>query len=158
MKDDDDSDEEIVSQSSYTPDLVRHAAVHGFTKDQLYEAELALQDSSVRRRVEETITPVPTNMKVELVRNIMKALIDVHQMTMKPWSGKLPRPRDSPAMTLGDCAVKDKHGRQQMIGGTLAKALQSSPSPAMWETPETLGSGFCVALPIRVSHRDGWAF
>lgn len=48
LTDDDDSDEEVAFQSPYTPDLVRHVTVHGFTKDQLYEAELALQDSSVR--------------------------------------------------------------------------------------------------------------
>lgn len=39
LEDDDDTDEEIVSQSPFTPDLVRQAAVHGFTKDQLVEAE-----------------------------------------------------------------------------------------------------------------------
>ena len=44
MMNDEDSDEEVVPQSPLTPDLVRHAAVHGFTKDQLYEAELALQN------------------------------------------------------------------------------------------------------------------
>jgi hypothetical protein len=77
-------------------DLVRQVAIHGFTKDQLYETELALQDSSVRQQVEETITSVSMDMKVELVRNIMKALIDVHRITMTPWLGKLPWPRESP--------------------------------------------------------------
>jgi hypothetical protein len=77
-------------------DLVRQVAIHGFTKDQLYETELALQDSSVRQQVEETITSVSMDMKVELVRNIMKALIDVHRITMTPWLGKLSWPRESP--------------------------------------------------------------
>jgi hypothetical protein len=49
LTDDDESDEEIV-QSPYTPDLVRQAAVHGFTKKKLVEAEMALQDSSIQRR------------------------------------------------------------------------------------------------------------
>jgi hypothetical protein len=46
LTDDDDSDEEVAFQSPYMPDLVHHVTVHGF-KDQLYEVELALQDSSV---------------------------------------------------------------------------------------------------------------
>jgi hypothetical protein len=44
LEDDDDSDEEVMSQSPLTPDLVRHAAVHGFSKAQLYDAEMAMQD------------------------------------------------------------------------------------------------------------------
>jgi hypothetical protein len=42
LSDDDDSDDEIV-QSPYTPDLVHLAAVHGFTKEKLVEAEIALR-------------------------------------------------------------------------------------------------------------------
>jgi hypothetical protein len=41
LSDDDHSDDEIV-HSPYTPDLVRQAAVHGFTKEKLVEAEMAL--------------------------------------------------------------------------------------------------------------------
>jgi hypothetical protein len=134
LANDDDTDDEIVSQSPDMPDLVRQAALHGFTKDQLFEAELALQESLVRRRVEETKTLVSMDMKVELVRHIMKALIDVRRTTMKPWSGKLPRPRQSPVMTLDDCTIKDKRGRRPMTGGTFVDALRSSPSPATWET------------------------
>lgn len=52
---------EVATQSPYTLDLVRHATVHGFTKDRLCEAELALQDSSVRRRVEAPTTPATMN-------------------------------------------------------------------------------------------------
>jgi hypothetical protein len=63
------TDDEVATQSPYTPDLVRHAAVHGFTKDRLCEAELALQDSSVR--------------------NIMRVLIDVRRLAVSPWLGKL---------------------------------------------------------------------
>jgi hypothetical protein len=59
--DDEDSDEEVVPQSPLMLDLVRHAAVHGFTMDHLYEAELALQNSSVQRRVEQTLTPASMN-------------------------------------------------------------------------------------------------
>jgi hypothetical protein len=115
-------------------DLVRHVAVHGFTKDQLYEAALALQDSSVNRRVEEPITPASMNMKVELVRNIIKALTDVRRMTITPWSGKLPQPRESLAMTLGDYIVKVRRGRRQVTRGTFVEALRSSPTPVTWDT------------------------
>ena len=73
----DDDHSEVASQSPFTPDLVRQAAVHGFSKEQLCEAEMALQDSSVRRRVEASASPAPTDKKVVLVRNIMKAWIDV---------------------------------------------------------------------------------
>jgi hypothetical protein len=45
------------------PKLVRHAAVHGFSKEELYEAKLALQDSSVHQRVEEPVTLGSTNAK-----------------------------------------------------------------------------------------------
>jgi hypothetical protein len=89
LTDDDDTDEDV-SQSPFTPDLVRQAAVHGFTKEHLVQAELALHNSSVRRQVEQTITPVSMDSKVAHVRTIMKALIDVRRTTMKPWSGKLP--------------------------------------------------------------------
>ena len=88
--DDDDSDEEVTSQSPYTLDLVCHAAIHGFSKEQLYEAEIALQDSSVHRWVQEPMTPASTDTKVVLVRNIMKAWMDVWRTAMRPWSGKLP--------------------------------------------------------------------
>ena len=44
LADDDDSDEEVTSQLPFTPDLVRHATVHGFSRAQLYEAEMELQD------------------------------------------------------------------------------------------------------------------
>jgi hypothetical protein len=56
LSDDDDSDDEIV-QSPYAPDLVHLAAVHGFTKEKLVEAEIALQDSSIQRRVEVSTSP-----------------------------------------------------------------------------------------------------
>lgn len=52
LDDSDDSDEEVAFQSPLMLDLVRHVAVHGFTKDKLFDTELALQDSSVCRRVE----------------------------------------------------------------------------------------------------------
>lgn len=90
LTDDGDSDE-VIAQSPYTLNLVRHVVVHGFTKDQLYEAELVLQDSSVKRWVEQPITPALMNSKVELVRNIMKALTDVHWPARTPWFGMLPR-------------------------------------------------------------------
>ena len=38
----DDDHSEVASQSPFTPDLVRQAAVHGFSKEQLCEAEMAL--------------------------------------------------------------------------------------------------------------------
>ena len=38
----DDDDSEVASRSPFTPDLVRQAAVHGFSKEQLCEAEMAL--------------------------------------------------------------------------------------------------------------------
>jgi hypothetical protein len=44
----DDDESEIASQSPSTLDLICQAAVHGFSKEQLSEAERALQDSSVR--------------------------------------------------------------------------------------------------------------
>jgi len=43
---------------------VRQAAVHGFSKAQLYEAEMALQDSSVHQRVEASTSPVSMDTKV----------------------------------------------------------------------------------------------
>jgi hypothetical protein len=36
LEDDDDFDEEVVSQSPLTPELKRHAAIHGFIEDQLF--------------------------------------------------------------------------------------------------------------------------
>jgi hypothetical protein len=79
-------------------------------------------------------------MKVEHVRKIMKALTNVHRTNMKPWSGKLPQPRESPLMTLGDCAVKFKRGKWQVMRSTLSEALCSSPPPATSRTAETLGT------------------
>jgi len=38
----DDDDSEVASQSPFTPDLVRQAAVLVFSKEQLCEAEMAL--------------------------------------------------------------------------------------------------------------------
>jgi len=67
LADDDDSDEEVASQSPYTPDLECHAAVHGFTKDQLIEAELALRDSLIHRRVEQPMSSASTDLKVKFV-------------------------------------------------------------------------------------------
>jgi hypothetical protein len=119
LEDDDDSDEEVMSQSPSTLDLVRHAAVHGFSRAQLYDAEMAMQDSSVHRRVEEPVTPDSTNAKAVMIRNIMKALIDVRWTAVKPWSEKLPRPRVSLMMTLGDCSVRAGNGQRSCIGGTL---------------------------------------
>jgi hypothetical protein len=119
---DDDSDDEVAIQLPYTPDLVRHAAVHGFTKDCLCEAKLALRDSSIWRRVEAPSSPVTTNSKVQFVHNIMRALTDVRRPAVSPWLGKLPRPRELPALTLGDCLVKVRGGRK-----TLAEALQPLP-------------------------------
>jgi hypothetical protein len=72
LMDDDGSDEEVI-QSPYTPDLVRQAAVHGFVKDQLVEVEMALQDSSIQRQVEASVSLASSDTKVVLVRNIIKA-------------------------------------------------------------------------------------
>jgi len=118
------------------PNLVRQAAVHGFSKEQLCEAEMALQDSSVRRREEASASPAPTDNKVVLVRNIMKAWIDVRRTARTLWSGKLPRPRISPVITLGDCAVTDVHGRRPVARGTLTEVLRetSSATPATTKT------------------------
>jgi hypothetical protein len=77
LADDDDPDEEVVSQSPLTPELVRLAAVHGFSKEKMYDAELALQDSSICRRVEGPVSPVSTDTNAIFVRRIMKALTDV---------------------------------------------------------------------------------
>jgi hypothetical protein len=64
---DDESDEET-GQSPFTPDLVRHAAVHGFAKEQLFEAEIALQDPLIQRRVETSTSPAASDEKVMLMR------------------------------------------------------------------------------------------
>jgi len=47
--------------------------------------------------------------------------------------GKLPRPRKSPALTLGDCVIKGRGGRRRY---TLAEALSSSPSPTNLQTDQ----------------------
>jgi hypothetical protein len=151
LMDDDGSDEEVV-QSPYTPDLVRQAAVHGFVKEQLVKAEMALQDSSIQRQVEASASPASSDTKVVLVRNIIKAWTERRRTSMAPWSGKLPRPRTSPAMTLGDCSAMDLRGRRSVVGGTLAEALgwSSSPSPAKME-PTLIGvhraSSFQIQKP-----------
>ena len=72
LADDDESNEEF-DQSPYTPDLVRQVAVHGFGMEKLVEAEMALQDSSIQRRVEASSSPASSDTKVVLVRNIIKA-------------------------------------------------------------------------------------
>ena len=72
LADDDESDEEF-DQSPYTPYLVRQATVHGFGMEKLVEAEMALQDSSIQRRVEASSSPASSDTKVVLVRNIIKA-------------------------------------------------------------------------------------
>jgi hypothetical protein len=118
IADDDESDEEII-QSLFTPDLVRQAAVHGFGKEKLAEAETALHDSSIQRRVEASTSPASSDTKVVLVRNIFKSWVDRRRPSMTPWSGKLPRPRTSPAMTLGDCAATILRGRRSVLGGIL---------------------------------------
>jgi hypothetical protein len=61
------------------------------------------------------------------VRNIIKSWTDRRRVSMTLWSGKLPRPRTSPAMTLGDCAATILRGRRSVVGGTLAEALGRSP-------------------------------
>jgi hypothetical protein len=90
LEDDDDFNEEVVSQSPLTPELKLHAAVHGFTEGQLFEVELVLRDSSVRRRVEQSVSPASSDSKVKFVRNILKALTDVRRTSIKSWSGRLP--------------------------------------------------------------------
>ena len=90
LVDDDDSNEEVTSQSPLTPDLVHHASVHGFSRAHLYEAEMALQDSSVHRQVEEPLTLGSTDIKAVMVWKILKALTDVRRTAVKPWSRKLP--------------------------------------------------------------------
>jgi hypothetical protein len=88
LEDDDDSDE-VTSHSPSTPDLVHHAAVHGFSRAQSCEAEMAMQDSSVHRRVEGSLTPDSMDTKTTLVHNILTALTDVWRTAIKPWSGRL---------------------------------------------------------------------
>jgi hypothetical protein len=73
----DDDESEIASQSPSTLDLICQAAVHGFSKEQLSEAERALQDSSVRQRVEALASPASSDKEAVMVRNIVKAWIDV---------------------------------------------------------------------------------
>jgi hypothetical protein len=90
-----------------------------------------LQDSSVHQRVEEPVTPGSTNAKAVFVRRIMKALTDVWRTVVTPWSGKLPRPRVSPVMTLGDCATEAQRGRQRIHVGTLTKALEQVTSSTL---------------------------
>jgi len=89
LADDDESDEKF-DQSPYTPDLVRQAAVHGFGKEKLAEAEMALQDSSIQRRVEASSSPASSDTKVVLVHNIIKAWTARRRPSLTPWSGKLP--------------------------------------------------------------------
>lgn len=101
-----DEDLEVAPQSPLTPDLIRQAAVHGFSREQLCEAEMALQDSLVHRRVEASASPASTDKKAVLARNIVKAWIGDRRTAMTSWSGKLPHPRISPLITLGDCAVR----------------------------------------------------
>lgn len=49
--DDESEDSDLESPMPLTPDLVRHAAVHGFTKENLIEAEKVLEDSAGWRSV-----------------------------------------------------------------------------------------------------------
>jgi hypothetical protein len=95
----DEDDPVITSQSPFTPDLVRQAAVHGFSKEQLVEVEIALNDSSIRRRVEASMSPTASDKKVVLVRNIFEAW--GRRSAVAPWVGILPPPRRSPSLTRG---------------------------------------------------------
>lgn len=99
------------------------------------------QDSSVHRRVEGPVSPGSTDTKAVFVRRIMKALTDVRRTAVTPWSGKLPRPRVSPMMTLGDCAAEAQRGRRRIKVGTVTEALEhiTSSSSAMRKTPAAAG-------------------
>jgi hypothetical protein len=156
LMDDDDTDDKIV-QSPYMPDLVRQAAVHGFAKEQLVEAEMALQDSSIQRRVEASLSPTTSDTKVVLVRNIIRAWTARQRALMTPWSGKLPRPRTSPAMTLGDCTATFLRGQRLVAGGTLAEALGRSFASSPAKTVQTLNgvhgdhrSSLCFKIKTRL--------
>ena len=90
---------------------------------------MALQDSSIQQRVEASSSLASSDTKVVLVRNIIKAWTARQRPSLTPWSGKLPRPRALPAMTLGDCTTTLLRGRRPTAGGTLAEVLErSSPS------------------------------
>lgn len=77
----------------------------------------------------------------------MKALIDIRRPERTPWSGRLPRPRKSPAVTLGDCVVKVRHGKRQVTKGTIAEILRSSPSPVSLEVSRLSGDQFRIQIP-----------
>lgn len=124
----DDDDSVIMPQSPLTLDLVRQAAVHGFTKEHLVEAEMALQDSSVERRVEAALSPATADKKVALVNFFFQSWGD-RRSSMAPWSGKLPQPRTSPLLTLGECSVVDRRRGRSTMAGSLDELLQRSSSP-----------------------------
>ena len=55
--------------------------------------------------------------KAVMVQKILKALTDRWRTTVKPWTRKQSRPRVSPTMTLGDCAVmagRSSHPRRSL--------------------------------------------
>ena len=153
LADDDESDEEF-DQSPYTPDLVRQAAVHGFGMEKLVEAEMALQDSSIQRRVEASSSPASSDTKVVLMRNIIKAWTARRRPSLTPWSGKLPRPRASPAMTLGDCTATLVRDRRATAGGTLAEVLERSSPSSPAKSAHEVHEDCCSSLFQNQSNLD----
>jgi len=75
-----------------TPEFVRYALNAGFSKDDLLQAEAALNNDDASS---------------SLPRRIMDAVAAQHT-GRKPWVGPLPKPRRSPAITIGDVQVTFK--------------------------------------------------
>jgi hypothetical protein len=96
-----DSDSNVsVDDDLSTPEFINRAASAGFTLDQLYKDEKALDSGNSD----------PLSSDIFLAKSIVSNLVQ-RKFNGAPWKGPLPPPRVSPPRTLGDAMAKVAYQR-----------------------------------------------
>src|SRR5437868_2863984 len=90
---------------------------------------MALQDSSVRRRVDALQSSASSDHKSRFVRQVLKSLVDSRALAAdRQWTGCSPQPRVSSSFSLWDCVARDLRWRSSAGSGCLRELIAATPS------------------------------
>lgn len=112
----DSDDEESGGNSLPTLDVVPHNFVHGFSVNDMTQVNDHLTSPTFRLRALGSTSPAPDDKPAVLARRIVSAFKARPSTKCAQRLEKLPSPRLSPKITLGDCMVHDLRGRSNTIG------------------------------------------
>jgi hypothetical protein len=116
------SDDEFSDADSglSTLEMVRQAAVHGFSKEDLVSISKNLNCPTILSRACASVSPSSCEETfVKQARKFFDSWVEPKKRTCGAWKGSLPPRRVSPKLTLSDCVFQAEKSRAVKFGRNL---------------------------------------